>query len=133
MSLLADLDEFLCGPGDPVERNRHLETVAAFVRAYTRGRGFAADGTPEPEVAAVIVTATARLLANPTGTAIDGLGIVIRIKDNGTARSITFGSQYRAIGVTLPSSTTISKTLYLAMIFNNADTKWDVVAVGQDA
>lgn len=83
----------------------------------------------------VIITAQAAglTLANPTGTAIDGLGIVIRIKDNGTARSITFGSQYRAIGVTLPSSTTISKTLYLAMIFNNADTKWDVVAVGQDA
>ena len=74
MSLLADLDEFLCGPGDPVERNRHLETVAAFVRAYTRGRGFAADGTPEPEVAAVIVTATARLLANPTGTVSEALG-----------------------------------------------------------
>jgi hypothetical protein len=72
-------------------------------------------------------------LANPTGTAIDGLGMVIRIKDNGTARTIAYGSQYRAIGVTLPSTTVISKTLYLAMVFNNDDTKWDVVAVGQEA
>jgi len=55
----------------------------------------------------VIITAQAAglTLANPTGTALDGWGIVIRIKDNGTARSITFGSQYRAIGVTLPTTT----------------------------
>jgi len=72
-------------------------------------------------------------LANPTGTAVDGWGLSIRIKDNGTARSITFGSQYRAIGVTLPTTTVISKTLYLGMIYNAADTKWDVVAVAQEA
>ena len=72
-------------------------------------------------------------LANPTGTAIPGLGMVIRIKDNGTARTITYGSQYRAIGVTLPATTVISKTLYLCMIFNSDDTRWDVVSAGQEA
>lgn len=83
----------------------------------------------------VIITAQAAglTLANPTGTAVDGWGIAIRIKDNGTARSISYGTQYRAIGVTLPTTTVISKTLYLGMIFNNADTKWDVVAVAQEA
>lgn len=72
-------------------------------------------------------------LANPTGTAVPGWGMAIRIKDNGTARSITFGSQYRAIGVTLPTTTVISKTLYLGLIYNSDDTKWDVVAVAQEA
>jgi hypothetical protein len=72
-------------------------------------------------------------LANPTGTAVAAWGIVIRIKDNGTARSIAYGTQYRAIGVTLPTTTVISKTLYLAMIYNSTDTKWDVVAVAQEA
>lgn len=83
----------------------------------------------------VIITAQAAALnlANPTGTAADGYGISIRIKDNGTARAITYGTQYRAIGVTLPSTTVISKTLYLGMIYNSADTKWDVVAVAQEA
>jgi hypothetical protein len=71
-------------------------------------------------------------LANPTGTAVDGWGMAIRIKDNGTARAISFGTQYRAIGVTLPTTTVVSKTLYLGMIFNNSDTKWDVVAVAQE-
>lgn len=81
----------------------------------------------------ITAQATGLTLANPTGTAIDGLGIVIRIKDNGTARSISYGTQYRAIGITLPVTTVISKTLYLAMVFNNDDTKWDVLAAGQEA
>lgn len=72
-------------------------------------------------------------LANPTGTAVDGFGMSIRIKDNGTARSIAFGTQYRAIGVTLPTTTVVSKTLYIGMIYNAADTKWDVVAMAQEA
>jgi len=44
----------------------HVPVVCAFVKAYTRGRGFAEDGTPSDDVAAVIVTATARLLTNPS-------------------------------------------------------------------
>lgn len=93
--------------------------------------------TVTPTFADDMVTITAQAagltLANPTGTPIDGLGMVIRIKDNGTARSITYGSEYRAIGVTLPSTTVVSKTLYLALIYNATDTKWDVLAVGQEA
>lgn len=95
----------------------------------------AATVTPTFSDDEVIVTAqaVALALANPTGTAIDGLGIVIRIKDNGTARAISYGTEYRAIGVTLPTTTVISKTLYLGMIFNSTDTKWDVVSVAQQA
>jgi len=81
----------------------------------------------------ITAQAAALTLANPTGTAADQWGVSIRIKDNGTARAISYGTQYRAIGVTLPTTTVVSKTLYLGMIFNNADTKWDVVAVAQEA
>lgn len=95
----------------------------------------AATVTPTFSDDEVIVTAQAAALAlaNPTGTAIDGLGIVIRIKDNGTARAITFDTQYRAIGVTLPTTTVISKVLYIGMIYNATETKWDVVSVAQQA
>lgn len=81
----------------------------------------------------ITAQATGLTIANPTGTAIDGLGLVIRIKDDGTARTIAYGTQYRAIGVTLPATTVVSKTLYLAMVWNSDDTKFDVVAVGQEA
>lgn len=81
----------------------------------------------------ITAQAAALNLANPTGTSVEGWGIVIRIKDNGTARAITYGSQYRAVGVALPSTTVIGKTLYLGMIFNTNDTKWDVISVSQEA
>lgn len=71
-------------------------------------------------------------LNNPTGTAVEGHGIVVRIKANG-AYSISYGTQYRAIGVTLPTATVSGKTLYYGMIFNTTDTKWDVVSVTQEA
>lgn len=85
------------------------------------------------DLVTITAQAAALALANPTGTAIPGLGMVIRIKDNGTARAITYDTQYRAIGITLPTTTVISKTTYLAMIYNSTDTKWDVVATGTEA
>lgn len=95
----------------------------------------AATVTPTFSNDQVNITAQAASLslANPTGTAVDGWGISIRIKDNGTARSISYGTKYRAIGVLLPSTTVVSKTLYLGMIYNLADDKWDVVAVQQQS
>jgi hypothetical protein len=93
------------------------------------------NGDPETGDDMVKITAQAAglTLANPSGSPAEGQGMVVRIKDNGTARGITYGSQYRAIGVTLPTTTVISKTLYLGMVFNSTDTKWDVVAVAQQA
>lgn len=66
-------------------------------------------------------------LANPTGTFTEGQALMIRIKDNGTARTIAFDTNYRAIGVTLPTTTVISKTMYLGIIYNSTDAKWDIV------
>lgn len=44
----------------------HAGIVTAMARAYTRGRGFdPINRDPEDDVAAVITTATARLVSNP--------------------------------------------------------------------
>lgn len=64
---------------------------------------------------------------------VHGQSILIRIKDNGTARAITWNSIYRAIGVTLPTTTVPGKTLYIGAVWNLTDNKWDVLAVGQEA
>ena len=58
---------------------------------------------------------------------------MIRIKDNGTARTIAFGNNYRAIGITLPTTTVISKTMYLGIIYNSTDGKWDVLGLNQQS
>jgi len=95
----------------------------------------AATVTPTTLNDEVVITAqaVALALANPTGTAVQGESLIIRIKDNGTARAITYDTQYRAIGVTLPTTTIISKTLYLGFIYNSTDTKWDCIGVSQQA
>lgn len=43
-----------------------LAVVGEYVEAYTRGQGFGEDGNPNDHLAAVIITATARLLASPS-------------------------------------------------------------------
>lgn len=51
----------------------HLDVVEQFVKAYTRGRGFL-EGQPVDAVAAVILSATARLTNNPQMTARESVG-----------------------------------------------------------
>jgi hypothetical protein len=46
----------------------HLPVVTAMVRAYVRGKGFDQNGNMADDLAAVIVSSTARLLANPEHT-----------------------------------------------------------------
>ncbi len=62
-----DVAAFL-GQGDDTAlealADQHVPIVTALARSYTRGNGFTA-GSPAEDVAAVIVTATARLMANP--------------------------------------------------------------------
>lgn len=81
------------------------------------------------------VTAQAGALKfnNPGGTPLGGQKLIIRIKDNGTARALTYDTQFRAMGNALPSTTVLSKTLYMGFIYNATDTKWDLVAVAQEA
>ena len=72
-------------------------------------------------------------IAEPTGSPVDGRKLIIRIKDNGTAIGITFNAIFTAIGVTLPTTTTISKVLYIGCIYNSNTTTWDVIAVKEQA
>jgi hypothetical protein len=78
----------------------------------------------------ITAQAAALIIANPSGTPVNGQKMLIRIKDNGTARAITYGSQYRAsTDLLLPSTTIVSKTLYYGFIYNSTDTKWDLIAL----
>jgi hypothetical protein len=91
--------------------------------------------TPTSTTGAFIVTALATNLtiAPPSGAPHNTKELLIRIKDNGTSRTITWNAIYRAIGVTLPTATTANKELYVGMRYNAEATKWDVLAVGREA
>ena len=71
----------------------------------------------------------------PSGTPTDAQRLSIRIKDNGTNRTlswVTTAGGYRVIGTTLPLTTTANKTIYVGCVYNNADSFWDVVAVASE-
>ena len=91
------------------------------------------DSTNQYTITALGAAAT---IAIPSGTPIDGQKLTIRIKDNGTARALTWTTSaggYRIIGTTLPVTTVVSKTVYIGCVYNSADSFWDVVAVAQQA
>lgn len=81
----------------------------------------------------VTALAEAATIAAPSGTPTHGQKLILRLKDNGTARALTWNSIYRAMAVSLPTTTVLSKTLYLGFIYNSTDTKWDLVASVQEA
>lgn len=116
-------------PGDTI-------TIASSGAATPNIQSVVSAATVTPtfsnDMVKITAQAVALTLANPTGTPVDGHGLVIRIKDNGTARAITYGSQYREVGTSLPVTTDPGFTVYIALIWNNDDTKWDAVAVSQE-
>jgi hypothetical protein len=97
----------------------------------------ASSATVTPVSTNDIVTITAQAvgltLANPTGTFVEGQALMIRIKDNGTAITIAFDTNYRVIGITAPTTTVISKTMYLGIIYNSTDAKFDIIGLNQQA
>lgn len=67
----------------------------------------------------------------PSGTPVDGQRLMIRLEDNGTNRAITWtttSGAFRAVGITLPTTTTASKVTYVGCVYNSTDIFWDVVA-----
>jgi hypothetical protein len=107
-------------------------------RVDPRVTSAASASTLTPSVATADVYAYTALAAGltinaPTGTPVDGDKLIFRILDNGTARALTWDATYTVIGVTLPTTTTASKTTYVGCIYNANNTRWDVIAVTTQA
>jgi hypothetical protein len=110
-------------------------TVSTFMNPRVQSVTSSATVTPTSTNDLVKITAQAAglTLANPTGTFAEGQSLIIRIKDNGTARTIAYDTNYRAIGVTLPTTTVANKTTYIGCIYNSTDTKFDIVGTCTEA
>lgn len=98
----------------------------------------ASDATPNPTGGSLrnfyTITALAAnaIFAVPSGTPANANKLIIRIKDNGTARTLTWNAIYRRLEFALPTTTVISKTLYVGFIYNSADSKWDMVCINEE-
>lgn len=81
----------------------------------------------------VTALAEGTTINSPSGTPADGNMLLMRIKDNGTTRTIAYNAIFRDIGVTRKTSTIASKTVYQLARYNSADTKWDIISVTEEA
>jgi hypothetical protein len=110
------------------------QSIKAYVDNQKTATSIASDTTPNPTGDArfneyyLTALAGAAAFEAPSGTPVNGNKLLIRVLDNGTARALTYNAIYRAVGVDLPTTTTISKTLYMGFIYNSAASKWDLVA-----
>lgn len=116
------------------------QQVTANAGILPRVNGTTSSATPTPnadttDLYNLTALAEAAAFGAPTGTPYNGQKLIIRIKDNGTARALTWNASYVAGGVSLPSTTVISKILHIGFIYNtdNSLNKWMCVAVAQEA
>jgi hypothetical protein len=105
-----------------------------------RVNGTTSSATPTPnadttDLYSLTAQAAAAAFANPTGTPANGQQLLIRIKDNGTARALTWGTAYVEGSGSLPATTVLSKILTLTFRYNtdNALNKWQCLAVAQES
>lgn len=103
-------------------------------KAPKRVASEASNATPAPnadttDIHVITALAAGATFGAPTGTPTQGQQLIIRIKDNGTARSLNWNAIYRAsTDLALPTTTTLSKTLYCGFMYNATDSKWDLMA-----
>lgn len=82
----------------------------------------------------VTAQAVALTIANPTGTKHSGDVIIIHIKDNGTTRAITYGTDYVNIsGLDTITTTTVNKWQTLGIQWNATASKWHVISITTEA
>lgn len=72
-------------------------------------------------VSALAVNTT---IANPSGTAAAGQGFVITIKDDGTARTLTWGSNYVGMDGAPVATTTAGKLVDIPVRYSAILSKW---------
>lgn len=107
------------------------DSISAIVSSQTITSSATVTPTGNKRENEVYITAQSEALtiANPSGTAANGNNLLIRIKDDGTARTITWGVNYKAFIQSLPVTTIAGKYRYFGFIYNSQSSTWDLVSV----
>jgi hypothetical protein len=100
----------------------------------TRVQSTASTATLTPDVdsydmAVITAQAAALLIANPTGTPSNRNAFVIDIEDNGTARAITWDTDYTGLFKALPSTTILGKRIVMPLMYNSTSGLWELLNV----
>jgi len=120
-SALQDLDTRIAGLADLLKDTQSTTSTATLTPSATNDN--------------CILTgqAAALAVAAPSGSHLYGDKILFAFKDNGTARAITWNAIYVNTGATAPLTTVVGKWVYIGAVYNEAASKWHIVAVSQEA
>lgn len=88
--------------------------------------------TPTKQRFSVTALDHAATILAPTWSPQEAMSGALKIKDNGTARALTWNANWVPIGVTLPTTTVLSKWLYVFYEYNAADSKWHVLGLARE-
>lgn len=79
-----------------------------------------------------LATAITSMTTGLTGTPTDFQTLKIRIKDDGTARAITWGASFASGIATLPTTTVLGKVLMVGLIYDSVTATWKCQATGTE-
>ena len=132
---VANIDEFIIEDSGAsfVKKSIKRKAIIDPISSTTASTATLTVDTDVSDFATITAQSEGLTIAAPTGSPVEGQKLIIRLKDDGSARAITFNAIFRAIGVTLPTTTVVSKITYLGLVYNSTDTKWDIVATKTEA
>lgn len=87
--------------------------------------------TPASQVYRVTALGASATIQAPSYAPQDGMTGELRIVDNGTSRTLTWAAGWKAIGITLPTSTTVGQFMYISYEYSASDSKWHVLSVAR--
>ena len=132
---VSNIDEFIIedSAASFVKKSIKRKAIVDPINISTASTATLTIDTDVNDFAVITAQSEALTIGAPSGTPVEGQKLIIRIKDDGSARAITFNAIFRAIGITLPTTTVSSKITYLGLVYNSTDTKWDVIATKTEA
>jgi hypothetical protein len=117
----------------PAQFEKGTISRVASATTVTSPLGWDSDSYDIYEITALAGNLT---ISADAGSPINGQKILFRIKDSGSTRTLTWttgtAKSFREIGTLLPLTTTANKLVYVGAIYNSTDSRWDVIAVGQE-
>jgi hypothetical protein len=114
-------------PGSPLSVNRIYPNVYSLASGSTITINI--DTYTDADITALAAAAT---FAAPTGTPRNKQRLMVDIKDNGTARGLTWNAIFASGGATLPTTTILGKQMSLVFIYDSTAAKWYLRSLSQN-
>jgi hypothetical protein len=114
-----------------VTGNIDISGTSRLVPATTATVDGSGNITPTKQEFSVTALGAAAQILAPTWSPADMMTGMLKIKDDGTGRALTWAAGWVEIGATKPSTTVAGKWLYVSYKYNAADSKFHILGIAR--